>query len=209
MAAAPKIAALLGLLPLLLGCTTVRTTSPARSAQEELVISTAADRAAAALARQVPTAGLAFLDTSGVSAQDAGYATAAVEDALLRRGLRLTTDRSKADTIVLLRAGVLSTYESGTLLGTPAFSPPFFPTFTVPEVAFFKDAIKQGVAKFAATVYDPRSGKLIVSTDPAYGFAHSNDYVLLLVLSWNGNNTGVDFSHTPPRVTPHPSAAGD
>ena len=203
----PKIAALLGVLLALPGCTTVRTTSPARSAQEELVISTAADRAAAALAKQIPPAGLAFLDTSGVTAQDAGYATAAVEDALLRRGVRLTTDRAKADTIVLLRAGVLSTYESNTLLGTPAFSPPFFPTFTVPEVAFYKDAIKQGVAKFAATVYDPKTGKLLVSTDPAYGFAHSNDYVLLLVLSWNGNNTGVDFDHTEPKVTSPPSAS--
>lgn len=200
-----KSAAVLSLALVLGGCTTIRNTSPQRSVQEELAISTAADRAAEALARQMPPGMFAYLDTSGVAAQDAGYATAAIEDQLLRRGVRLTADRAKADAIVILRAGVLATYESGTLLGTPAFTPPFFSTFAVPEIALYKDAIKKGVAKFAATVYDPKTGKLIVSTGPAYGFSYSNDYVLLLLFSWNGNDTGVDLRKTPPRVKRAPS----
>ena len=76
---------------LVTGCTTIRATSPQRSAQEELLISTAADRAAEALAAQIPANLSAFVDTSamrtddrneGVESIDRQYALAAIDDAL-------------------------------------------------------------------------------------------------------------------------------
>lgn len=189
---------------LLAGCTSVRTTSAARSSQELLLISTAADRAADALAAQVPSNITAFLDLSGFAAQDAAYGQAAIQDALLRHGVRLVADRAKADAIILPRAGDLSTDERQTFFGIPALPTPVTATTgtTLPALSLYRESDAKGIAKFAATVYDPKTGKLIVSTDPAYGFSRENEGVVLFFISWRKNDMGLDPSRDPPRVTP-------
>ena len=55
-------------------------------------------------------------------------------------------------------------------------------------------------AKFAASVYDAKTGKLIVSTDPAYGFSREDDGVVLFLFDWDKNDMGVDFKTNPPKV---------
>ena len=188
---------------LLAGCTSVRNTSAARSSQELLLISTAADRAAEALAVQVPPNITAFLDLSGFAAQDAAYGQAAIQDALLRHGVRLVADRAKADAVILPRAGDLSTDERQTLFGIPPLPVPVAGAAitTLPPLALYQESEAKGIAKFAASVYDPRTGKLIVSTDPAYGFSHADSGVVLFFISWRKNDMGLDPSEYPPRVT--------
>lgn len=187
---------------LLPGCTVVRATSPARSTQELLLISTAADRAAEALAAQVPPNLTAWLDTSGFAAQDQQYGLATIQDALLRHGVRLVGDRAKADAVILPRAGTLSTDERSTLIGIPSLPNPFMPTVSIPSLALYSQSDLKGTAKFAATVYDNKTGKLIVSTDPAYGFSRENDGTVLVFFSWRKNDMGIDLAKSPPRVTP-------
>jgi hypothetical protein len=85
-----------------------------------LLISTAANRAADALAAQVPTNLTAYVDPSGFSAQDQAYGMAAIKDALLRHGVRLVEERARADAIVLPRTGSLSTDERQSILGIPS-----------------------------------------------------------------------------------------
>lgn len=183
------------------GCTTVRATSPARSTQEMLLITTAADRAAEALAAQVPPNLTAWIDTSGFSAQDAQYGLATIQDALLRHGVKLVPDRAKADAVILPRAGTLSTDERNTLVGIPSLPNPFAPGIAIPALALYSQSNLKGTAKFAATIYDNKTGKLIVSTDPAYGFSRENDGTVLIFFSWRKNDMGVDFSENPPRVS--------
>lgn len=191
------------LLPLLLlaACSSTRTTSPSRSAQEVLLITTAADRAAEALAAQVPPNLTAWIDPSGFAAEDQAYGVAAIKDALLRHGVRLVSDQSKADAVILPRAGTLSTDEKNTLVGIPSLPVPLAPGVSIPPLSFYSENIAKGAAKFAASIYDPRSGKLIVSTDPAYGFSREDDGVVLFFFSWHKTDVGVDLSKNPPRVT--------
>lgn len=185
---------------LLAGCTSIRVTSPTRSSQELLLISTAADRAAEALAAQVPSNLTAYLDMSGFAAQDAAYGEAAIKDALLRHGVRLVADLGKADAVILPRTGDLSTDERQTLLGIPSLPTPFMTT-PLPPLSLYQESEAKGIAKFAATVYDPKTGKLIVSTNPAYGFSHENDGTVLFFITWRKNDMGIDPSQYPPRVT--------
>ena len=198
-----RILALAMALFLVAACTSVRTTSPGRSTQELLLISTAADRAAEALAAQVPPNLTAFVDTSGFAAQDQAYGLAAIEDALLRHGVRLIADRAKADAVILPRTGVLSTDERQTLLGIPALPTPLTVSsgVTLPPLSLYQETEAKGVAKFAATIYDPKTGKLIVSTSPAYGFSRIDDGVVLFFITWRNNDLGIDLEKNPPRVT--------
>jgi hypothetical protein len=191
------------LLPLLLlaACSSTRTTSPSRSAQEVLLITTAADRAAEALAAQVPPNLTAWIDPSGFAAEDQAYGLAAIKDALLRHGVRLVSDQSKADAVILPRAGTLSTDEKNTLVGIPSLPVPLAPGVSIPPLSLYSESTAKGAAKFAASIYDPRSGKLIVSTDPAYGFSREDDGVVLFFFAWRKTDVGIDFSKNPPRVT--------
>jgi hypothetical protein len=194
-----------GVLIALGGCTTVRMTSPARTSQELLLVSTAADRAADAMAAQVPANLSVFIDTSGFSAQDQSYSMAAITDALLRHGVKVVSGRDQADAIIMPRAGDLSTDERQRYIGLPSLPAPL-PTggiLTLPSLSLYQENDHKGVAKFAATIYDPKTGKLIVSTEPAYGFSSANDGVILFFISWRKNDLGVDASRTPPRVAPN------
>jgi hypothetical protein len=186
---------------LLAGCSTTRTTSPTRSVQEVLLITTAADRAAEALAAQVPSNLTAWIDNGGFSAEDQAYGMAAIQDALLRHGVRLMHERDQAEAVILPRAGALSTFEKSTLFGIPSLPVPLAPGVLTPSLSFYSDSDAKGTAKFAASIYDTKTGKLIVSTDPAYGFSHADDGVLLFVFSWHRNDMGVDFSKNPPGVS--------
>ena len=49
----------------------------------------------------------------------------------------------------------------------------------------FKRTQTKATAKFIATGYDAKTGKLVIATDPQFG--HS-DWVLLFLLSWSNSD---------------------
>jgi hypothetical protein len=198
-------ASLAAVLLLSASCTSLRNTSPTHSAKEELLINTAADRAAEALAAQVPRNLAAWIDTSGMLVREdrnGVYALATIEDALLRHGVRLVGDRAQADAVILPRAGMLSTFENGILFGIPSLPVPLAPGLVTPSLSLYSQNLAKGAAKFAASVYDAKTGKLIVSTDPAYGFSREDDGVALFLFDWDKNDMGMDFKTNPPQVQP-------
>jgi len=198
-----RIAAIAAIVLLMAGCTTTRNTSPAQSAKAELLLATAADRAAAALAAQVPPHLAGWIDPSGLAVRDDrndAYALATIEDALLRHGVRLVATRAEADAVILPRAGMLSSYEKGVLFGIPSLPVPLAPGLVSPSLSLYSQNLAKGAAKFAASVYDAKTGKLIVSTDPAYGFSKEDDGVVLFLFNWDHNDMGVDFDKDPPQA---------
>jgi hypothetical protein len=204
MAARRLVLASFVLAPLLAmeACTTIRITAPTRSAEEVLMITTAADRAAAALVAQIPGNLTAYVDPSGFSAEDQAYGIAAIDDALLKHGVRLVSDRAQADAVIVPRAGVLSTDEKQRLVGIPALpapTPVAGNVVALPSLSLYQDQVVNGIAKFAASVYDPKTGKLIVSTDPAFGFSHSTEGVALFLFSWRRNDSDIDLSERKPQ----------
>jgi len=188
-----KLTAALIALGLLTGCTTVRETSPGRSAAEELLISTAADRAAERLATAIPPGRTLFVDAQYLTGTDAPYAIATIRDQLLRHGFPLCDGRDKADAVITPRMGALATTETATVLGLPSLPVPFLPLSTsvsTPELNLFKQEEADGIAKFAASVTDSKSGKLIVATDPAYGYSRRSSWVLFFFIAWHESDLG-------------------
>ena len=160
-----------------------------RTATEQLLISAAADRAAEKLADQIMPNIRAFVETDLSVSPDSSYAALAIRDRFLRRGVQLVDDRSMADAVIEVRIGALSTDESSIFLGTPELPLPTVPGYTtssvlLPALNLFKRAKTQATAKFAATGYDPRTGKLIVATEPQFGYSQKIDWAVLLLFSW-------------------------
>lgn len=171
----------------LAACTTERSSVPQRTATEQLLISTAADRAAREMSLAIPRNTKVYIDHQYFQGYDEGYALNAIRTQFLRQGLAIVDDRKDAEAVVTLASGALSTDEKALLIGIPALQVPFFPIGTsvsVPEIALFKSAQDKGVAKFVATGYDAKSGKLIATTDPQYGISHQTNHTVLLFFSW-------------------------
>jgi len=172
---------------LLAGCTTARSTAPVRTASEQLLLSAAADRAAAQLSLGIPKGTRIFVDTRYFQGYDDGYAIAAIRTQMLKGGLMLVDDRLQAEAIVQVSSGALSTDQKSLLIGLPQLTVPYIPvgnSVTVPEIALFKQAEEKGVAKFIATGYDAKTGQLLATTDARYGFSHNTNHTVLLFFSW-------------------------
>jgi len=166
-------------------CSSVRESSPERTATEQLLISTAIDRAADKLNLEIPPGTRVFLDAGGLEGPDARYAASVVKDRILRSGAHIALLRNEADAVVELRAGALSIDDGQTLVGVPNFDVPIplAGPMAFPEVPFYKQKERKGVAKLAATSYWVSDGRLIDSTGPQFGYSHEREDSFIM-FSW-------------------------
>ena len=96
------------LLLLLAGCTSRRETDPPRSATEQLLFSTAADRAADKLTFNLQPGTKVFIDGSFVEGTDSKYLLSSIRDRVARKGGDLMDDKGKAELVIEPRVGALS-----------------------------------------------------------------------------------------------------
>jgi hypothetical protein len=183
----------LGLVVLGLGaCTTIRETAPQRTATEELLVSTAVDRAMAQVNLKISPGAKVFVSADQLQGSDDGkYATSQMKERLLSEGARLVDDKGKADAIVEIRAGALSIDDRQTLIGIDSFDAPVpfaGQAMKVPQIALYSDKERQGVAKIAAFGYNTSDGKLINLTGPQFGYAHQYERTILFFFTWHSTD---------------------
>jgi len=168
-------------------CTTVRESSPQRTATEQLLISTAVDRAIAQVNLRIPAGTKVFVESEQLEGSDGKYAAGEMRDRLLRNGASLVNDKGKADAVVEVRAGALSIDDRQTLVGIDTFDAPIpfaGQAAKIPQIALYKDRERQGVAKIAAFGYSTSDGKLIDATDPRFGYSHQYERTVLFFFTW-------------------------
>ncbi len=181
------IAILAFLIVTLSNCTTQVQSNPPRTATEELLISAAADRAAAKLALDIPCDTKVFVDSGNFEGTDGKYAVASIRSHLLEIGAGLVDDRKHAEVIAEIRSGALSIDRKTFIIGTPQFNIPIPLTtipFPFPEISLYHMEEQKGVAKFALTGYDAEDGTLITAQKPQYGFSHNTKKTIFFVISW-------------------------
>ncbi|MDR3425359.1 MAG: hypothetical protein P4M13_09880 [Alphaproteobacteria bacterium] len=191
------------------GCTTAVESNPPRTATEELLISTAAERAADSLVLKIPPNTPVFVDGSHFEGTDSKYAMGAIRTGLLKQQLRLVDDRKKARVVIEARSGALSTDRKTFLIGVPEFTIPIpFSTtpFTFPQIALYGSEEQKGVAKFALTAYDAQQGNLVEALDPRYGFSHNTKKTVLIFYSWTDMDALPSKDEETPAETPDEAA---
>jgi hypothetical protein len=153
-------------LGLLVGCGATRSSDSARTATEQMLMSSAIDRAVNEINLQ-PLAGKeVFLDTDRLTGfVDQHYLIGTLRQAMLSNGVQLKTDRASAKYIVEARAGVLGTNSSSVMIGVPATNLPNLGTpgvpSAIPEIPFAKTTRQAGIAKIALFAYNQQTGKPI------------------------------------------------
>ena len=170
---------------LLQGCTTNNNTNPARSATEQLLLSTAADHALRSANLGLFENRKVFLDTNYFDSYDSKYALGTIRDALSRAGAILEDNATNSDIIVEARSGALSIDNSTFLVGIPSIGAPIPLTGAIqtPELAAYKSQKQRSVAKIALLAIARDSRAHIYSSGPLDGSSHNNHYNVFFV-SW-------------------------
>ena len=172
-AAAVAIALLAGT-----GCTQTTLTAPQRSATEQLLLSTAADRAISSTNLSVFDGKRVFFDSTYFDSYDGKYVLGTIRDALSRAGALLVRYETNSDIIIEARSGALSIDAADTLVGVPSagLPVPLAGTVSIPELALFKSQKQFSVAKMALLAYETHGGKHYYSSGPLVGKAYNHYY---------------------------------
>jgi hypothetical protein len=170
---------------LVAGCMTIKTTTTARSATEQLLLSTATDHALQKTGLEILSGHRVYLDGSYFDSYDSKYVLGTVRDAISRTGAILVDTASNSEVIVEARSGALAINESETLFGLPSFGIPIPLAGTVqtPEIAFYKSDRQRAYAKFALLAVARESRSHIYSSGPLDGKSYDK-HSRALFLSW-------------------------
>jgi hypothetical protein len=160
------------------GCTQSTLTAPQRSATEQLLLSTAADRAIASTNLSLFNGRKVFLDASYFDSYDSKYALGTIRDALSRSGALLVANVTNSDIVVEARSGAFSIDASELLIGMPGVGMPvpLAGAISLPELAFYKSQNQHSLAKFALLAYETHGGKHVYSSGPMIGRAYNRYY---------------------------------
>ncbi|WPZ32623.1 DUF6655 family protein [Thalassobaculum sp. OXR-137] len=185
-----RLAIPLAILALCTACTESRRSDPERTAEEQLLLSTAVDRAVDGVTLNVPKGTKVFVDASRFEAYDKSYAISAFRDRVLESGAHLVSQLADAQVIVEIRSGALSTDGSRTIVGIPSFDVPIplAGDLSVPELSLASRKQRLGVAKVAYTAYWRESGALADRSEPIQGVAGYRDWEFI-GFGWRSGDT--------------------
>lgn len=168
----------------LTGCGTLRGTIPERSAMEQLLMSTAADRAVEKLYLPEMIGRPVYVDDTHLDCLDQEYVVGRVRMAVLENGGRLTNSQENARLKVELSSGAMSVDKQDWLLGLPQLPlpiPTVDQTVKLPEMPLFKVTTYRGVAKVIIYGTDPETGAEL--SEPRIVYGHSmTTYLWLLFI---------------------------
>lgn len=166
---------------LLGGCVQTRITEPKRAAVEQLLLSTATDRALVNADFSLYQGKKVFVDATYLDSYDKEYVIGSLRDALSSDGALLVETKEASEAIVELRSGALSADGSDSLIGLPKFPVPvpFAGTMETPEIALFKAQRQYGTAKLAILGYWTKSRMHAQSTGPLVGTSYMKYYTVL------------------------------
>lgn len=172
------------------GCAQTTLTAPQRSATEQLLLSTAADRAIGSTNLGFFEGKKVFVDTTYFDAYDGKYAIGGIRDALSRAGALLVRNETNSDMVIELRAGALSIDAGSTLVGVPSAGVPvpFAGAVSIPELALFKAQKQYGLAKIALLAYETKGGKHLYSSGPLIGHAYNHNYTFIGFINYSSSD---------------------
>jgi len=163
----------------LAGCGTLRGTDPPRTATEQLLISTACERAVAGFrgkAREALEGRRVFLDASRFTSYGKEFALSEIRDFLSRQGALLAAARAESEVTVEIRSGALSVDRRDWLFGIPGFEIPGPLSLKMPDIALIRTIEQKGIGKLAFYAYETETGKHMVSSGPCVGKARRKSW---------------------------------
>jgi hypothetical protein len=153
---------------ILAGCGTTKWSDTSRTATEQLLLTSAMDKAVEKIDFQALAGKKVSINSTALDhVSDSKYLVSEIRQHLLASGV-LVCPEDKAEYILELRAGVVGTDRNDLFYGIPSFS---FPTgllgdqpagtTTIPEVAFIKKTDQKAVIKVAMFAYNKEANNAL------------------------------------------------
>lgn len=166
-------------LALVVGCGTTRMTDTQRTATEQLLISSAVDRAVSQLDFRCLAGKPVYFDPQYLdNTVDRGYLIASLRQHLLACGCNLQEDRAKAVYVVEARSGAIGTDRHSLLIGVPQMTiPALVPgqPSQIPEIPLAKKTDQNGVAKIAVCAYNRITGQPVFQSGVVQALSKAKD----------------------------------
>ena len=158
---------------------------PPRSAWEQILSSTAIDRALARLdwpevAERSVLVVLGAPHEGQNSPTDREYLLRSVQVEMIDRGAVVVTERERADLLLTVLVGALGINIGGRFMGLEGTDGGIFP-FTIPELALYKRTRREAFARTELVLVDNREGGILHRSGPIQGSAQRTTTTVLLV----------------------------
>jgi hypothetical protein len=175
---------------LLSGCTQTELTKPKRAATEQLLISTAADRALAQADFSIVNGKKVWVDKMYFDSTDEDYVLGSIRDLISMKGGLLAQKVEDAELVIEPRSGALSIDSTSSLIGLPSSGAPLplAGAVQIPEIALYKSEKQFSIAKIALLAYERSSGKHVASSGSLIGRANIKYYKFLGIITYNKTN---------------------
>jgi hypothetical protein len=160
------------------GCATSKTTSTARTASEQLLISGAIDRAFSNVRFQDFAGYKVFVDEKYLDSVDKGYLVGSLRHKILAGGGYLVGAADAADLVLEPRSGGVGTDSQESFIGIPSLGIPGLP-IELPEVKFASKATHMGTAKVGLVCYNPKTGESVGIGGNTTAVTHHSDTYLV------------------------------
>jgi hypothetical protein len=156
--------AALCLLGTVAGCMTTKESDTSRTGVEQLLLSSATDRALDKVDLAPIARAKVFVDTQYLDCVDKNYVIVALHQRLLRQGCSLVEKRDEADVVVEIGSGGLGTDRTEWFVGTPAIPLPLPSPIGIPKLAIFTRTRAIGTAKLSVIAVDVKSNQAVINS---------------------------------------------
>lgn len=152
----------------------IRETTTARTAQEQLLCSTAAFRAVSHVDSSRFAGRHVFVDAGRLASLERGFIVSAFDQLVSEAGGHLVPATDKADLVVEVRSAALGCYDGKWVLYAPLeYLPyPVPPPSGAPKLITIGYSLQEGWARLDAFAYDPRTGNHVCGWRDAWGRAY-------------------------------------
>jgi hypothetical protein len=186
-----RLGATLALSALLVqGCGTFRTTTTARTAREQALLSQAAEATLAALRVDAPAGKLYFIKEDAFEAPDEKYVLGLVHRKLLETGMRAASHEEEAEILVYPSVAHAAIDERRGLIGISELpiAIPGVGAITLPELTLLKREIQWGRNRMQLFGRHARSGQLAFASDAVSSERYYSRWTLLFLISFRLTN---------------------
>jgi hypothetical protein len=171
---------------LLVGCSTTRSTTTARTAIEQALLSQTAKRVVDEMDFST-LAGKSFvLKEDKFEAVDGKYVLAALQEHLLESNLKVATNEDDADVVLFPRVAAAGLDDTSSFIGIPSL-PLFIPGaggVTIPELALFKHQRQQGRNRMGLHGQHCKNGELAISVPEIAHQCYYSRWTILFLFSF-------------------------
>lgn len=143
----------------LAGCTTTSASNTARTAKEQMLLSSSVDQSLDKVDFTPLYGQRVFLEEKYLDCVDKGYVLGSIRHRIMRSGGILSAAADDADVVMELRSGGLGTDTTDSYLGVPEITLPGM--LTLPEVRMAERKTQFAYAKIGIVLYDAKSRQVL------------------------------------------------